>query len=153
MVVDGNRHWNLVLMGLLLFAAACGGENLTLPSEGEPAQIEIVEWVAQEGPVKSELPPLTVRVTDTQDRPVQGATVEFVLQDQDDDDDGATVNPPTGVTDANGQTSASIRLGTRVGPVTGEARVPVEEGREPVATQFQAMAYSANANALSMAEP
>jgi PKD repeat protein len=139
--VDGNRYWISLVIALPLFTA-CGGENLTLPSEGEPARIEIKAGNDQEGPVTSALQPLVVRVTDSQGRPVQGATVEFVVQE---DGGGGRVTPSEGLTDSAGQTSASITLGTRVGPLTGQARVPVEEGAAPVAAPFQAMAVSADA--------
>jgi PKD repeat protein len=141
--VDGNRYWISMLMSLPIFAA-CGGEDLTLPSEGEPAKIEIKAGNGQDGPVKSMLQPLVVRVTDTQGRPVESVTVEFVLQE---DGGGGTVTP-SGVTDPAGETRASITLGTRVGPLIGEARVPVEEGAVPLAAPFQVMATSADANGL-----
>lgn len=129
---------SFILAGLpLLFA--CGGDNLTLPSEGQPAHIEILDGDAQIGPVKSELDkPLLVKVTDSQGRPVEGVTVEFVLE-------GGLISPTTSATNARGEAQTSIELGTQVGTLTGQARVPVDEGRTPVAVRFTAIARPSDA--------
>ena len=86
-----------MLAGLPLLYAGCGGDSLTLPSEGAPAQIVIQAGSGQAGPVGTPLgDSLVALVTDAQDRPVPGATVEFVLTD---DRGGGTVTPasvPTG---------------------------------------------------------
>ena len=64
------------LTGLSFAAAACGGDNLTLPSQGQPAHIEISNGNRQTDRVSSQLPhPLIVLVTDSQGRPVEGVTV------------------------------------------------------------------------------
>jgi Bacterial cadherin-like domain/Bacterial Ig-like domain (group 1) len=134
-----------VVAGLSLLNAACGGDNLTLPSEGQPAHIEILEGNDQGAPVSTELAPLVVRVTDAQNRPVQGATVEFVLEQ---DGGGGTVNPPMQTTDAEGKASTTITLGTAVGQLSGEARVAVDEG-SPLAVAFTASAIPTGAASIS----
>src|SRR5215210_4792673 len=89
-VVNAFKLSTLAITGLLL-VFACGGDNLTLPSEGQPARIAIIDGSGQQGPVNSELgQQLLVKVTDTQGRPVPGATVEFVVQE---DRGGGTVIP------------------------------------------------------------
>jgi hypothetical protein len=114
----------LALAGLpLLFA--CGGDNLTLPSEGAPARIEILAGNGQEMPVQSTLAPLEFQVTDSQKRPVQGVTVDFILQE---DAGGASVDPASDVTDSDGKVSTTVTLGSRVGPLSGQARVALAEG-------------------------
>jgi PKD repeat protein len=146
-VVNGSKLWIFAMAGIPAVFAACGGDNLTLPSEGEPAHIEILAGNGQQAPVNSELPTeLLVRVTDTQNRPVPAATVEFVL---DEDGAGGSVSPATDTTDSKGEARASITLGTRVGAVTGRAQVPVDEGTTPVTTAFTATALSADANIIS----
>jgi VCBS repeat-containing protein len=147
-VVNGRKLWIFAMAGIPTVFAACGGDNLTLPSEGEPAHIEILAGNGQQAPVNSELPTdLLVRVTDTQNRPVQGATVEFVLQE---DGGGGVVTPTSATTGADGQAATSITLGTQVGPLTGQARVPVDEGDVPVVTEFVATALSADANRIAL---
>ena len=57
---------------------ACGGDDLTLPSEAMPADLEAVAGNGQQGPVGAELPdPITVRLTDARGRSVVGATIAF----------------------------------------------------------------------------
>jgi PKD repeat protein len=133
----------------LTLVYACGGDNLTLPSEGQPAHIEIVgDGNGQTGSINTPLPlPLTFLVTDLQNRPVPGAAVNFVLQE---DGNGGQVTPTSDTTDASGQVSTSITLGSRVGPLTGQAQVQVPEGSSPVEVGFTATAYSTGANTLSM---
>src|SRR6478672_1793324 len=91
------RTYSIALFVALPFiATACGGDSLTLPSEGQPAHIE-VQNSGQQGRVGTTLDqPLVVRVTDTQGRAVPGATVEFVLTE---DGGGGQVNPGSAVTD------------------------------------------------------
>ena len=140
------KKLSILVAGLPLAFAACGGDSLTLPSEGEPAHIEVVSPGLQ-GRVNSELPnQLIVRVTDTQDRPVQGATVEFALVE---DAGGGSVSP-TGTTDVDGRASASITLGTQVGQMTGNAQIPVDEGVTPVTTDFTVTVLPADANGIEL---
>jgi PKD repeat protein len=140
------KKLSVLVVGFPLAFAACGGDDLTLPSEGQPAHIEVVSTGLQ-GRVNSELEDqLLVRVTDSQDRPVQGATVEFALQE---DGGGGTVSP-TGTTDVAGQATASLLLGTRVGQMTGRAQVPVDEGSVPVTTDFTVTVLSADARGIAL---
>ena len=69
----------VVVAGLPL-VFACSDDNLTLPSEGAPARIELVSGDKQQDRVSSELDSLlVVKVSDSQGRPVAGVTVDFVL--------------------------------------------------------------------------
>jgi PKD domain/Bacterial Ig-like domain (group 3)/Bacterial Ig-like domain (group 1) len=137
----------LVLAGLPL-VFSCGGDNLTLPSEGAPAHIAISPNTdKQTAVVGSTLDSLEFLVTDTQNRPVPGVTVQFSLEE---DAGGATLDPVSGVTDSEGKTRTSLTLGTRVGPLTGQAQVPVPAGSTPVAVTFSATATSENASVISM---
>jgi hypothetical protein len=145
--VNAHRLSAWLVAGIPLLYAACGGEGLTLPSEGEPAHITVVRGDGQNGRVGTQLgQPLVVKVTDTQDRPVEGATVNFTF---DGDAAGSSTTPPSATTDVNGEASAIITLGTRVGPVTGHATVPVPEGTVPVSTPFTAMAVPETANGIA----
>ena len=137
----------LLVAGLPLASSDCGGDNLTLPSEGEPARIAVYDGGDQNGRVGSRLEEsLTVQVTDTRGRPVPGASVEFVLEDG----SGGTAFPASVMTSDSGLARTSITLGTQVGPVTGLARVPVEAGQTPIETQFAAIAHPADANGIFM---
>lgn len=101
----------------LLLAAACGGDDLVLPSEGSPAAIAVVQGDGQSGRVGETLAdPIVVLVTDTRDRPVVGVAVAFAFN-------GGTVAPDTVVTDENGRASVELRLGSGVGDAQGTARV------------------------------
>jgi PKD repeat protein len=132
--------------GLLLIGCN-GGDSLLLPSEGEPAAIEVVRGDGQSGRVGEPLAdPLVVEVTDTRNRPVEGATVTFELTSA---GPGADIVPDTATTDANGQANAQIILGTTVGRQTGEARLAVGAGSLPPKTTFTAMAVSENANSMA----
>lgn len=145
-MVIAKKLWPAVA-GIPLTLAACGGDNLTLPSEGRPAHIEVVSTDLQ-GQVNSELKDqLIVRVTDSKQDPVQGATVTFVLEE---DAGGGSVTPATGTTDNDGLATASVVLGTQAGQMTGRAEVPVEEGTVPVTTGFTVTVLSTDASRISM---
>jgi PKD repeat protein len=137
----------LAIVGLPL-VFACGGDNLTLPSEGAPAHIAVSPNTDnQTAVVGSTLDSLEFLVTDTQNRPVPGVTVQFSLED---DAGGATVDPVSGVTNSEGKTRTSVTLGTRVGRLTGQASVPVPAGSTPVAVAFSANATSESASVISI---
>jgi hypothetical protein len=143
--VNANKLSAWLVAGIPLVYAACGGDDITLPSEGEPASISMESGGGQQGRVGTQLDePLVVKVTDSQDRPVAGATVEFTF-----DDASADASPGSTTTDANGIASSTITLGTRVGPVNGQATVLVPEGTAPVSTAFTLMALPANANGIA----
>ena len=59
--------------------------------------------------------PVSVRVTDAQNRPVPGASVAFQVVS------GSATVPATGVTDANGIASAAVTAGQTAGPVVVRA--------------------------------
>jgi adhesin/invasin len=133
-------------LALPLVFAACGGDGLTLPPEGEAAHIVVIDGDDQSGRVGSVLgKPLLVRVTDTRDRPVAGATVNFSFASQ-----GAGVaTPASTTTDSDGRASSSLTLGSVPGTITGKAEVPVDAGITPVEAAFTATAVSDDANGIA----
>lgn len=131
-------------LATIAFLIGCGGEDLVLPSEGEPAEIVIVQGDNQNGRVGEVLAqPVVVEVTDGTGRPVAGARVVYELE-------GADPRPDTATTDGSGLASAEIVLGPDVGPATGEIRVVAPESPVEVQTSFSATALPANANGLSI---
>ena len=136
----------LTVAGLLL-AACKAGDGLLLPSEGEPAAIEVVRGDGQSGRVGEPLAdPLVVEVTDTRNRPVEGATVTFGLTSA---GPGADIVPHTATTDANGQANAQIVLGTTIGRQAGEASVVMDARTLAPRASFTATAVSENANSMA----
>ncbi|HEV7364985.1 MAG TPA: Ig-like domain-containing protein [Gemmatimonadales bacterium] len=137
----------VLVVGLPLLYAACGSDNLTLPGEGEPAHIAIVSGSPQGGRVSTQLTePLVVKVTDSKDRPVAGASVDFTF---DDAAAGGSMNPTSFVTGADGLASTAITLGDQVGDANGHATVPVPQGTVPVTIAFVVTALPDNANGIA----
>ena len=101
-------------------SAACGGSDLVLPDQTEPARIVAVSGTNQAGSIGSMLAePLVVRVTDSRDRPVSERKVAFEVISG----EGGSVNPDTAVTDADGRASVRWVLGESEGTQRVEAEV------------------------------
>lgn len=110
-------------MPLLLAAVSlrCSGDKLILPDEGDPANVVMISGNNQNGTVGLVLQDsVIVQVTDTKQRPVMGARVLFVLQNN---STGADLIPDTVTTDADGRARSRWILGTKSGLQTAEARV------------------------------
>jgi len=135
-----------VMVAGLPLVFACNDDNLTLPSEGSPARIEIVSGDKQHARVSSPLDSLIVKVSDSQNRAVAGVTVDFELVE----DRGGSLSPASAVTDAQGLAGTRITLGPQVGPLTGQARIHQAEGSTPIAVDFSATAVAADANGLTL---
>jgi adhesin/invasin len=120
---------------------SCGGDDLVLPSDGEPAAVSVVAGDQQSGRVGEMLAePVVVAVTDVGGLPVAGATVEIELA-------GVLDTIQTG---GDGRGSAELALGSSTGAVTGHVRVLAPEGPQPIQTTFTATALSASANGLTL---
>jgi PKD repeat protein len=134
-----------------LLLAACGGGDLSLPPEGQPATVTILDGNDQSGRVGEPLAlPLLIQVSDSRGEPVAGATVAFEFSSA---GPGAAVVPEQKTTNSAGQADAQLVLGTTVGRQTGQVRVvaPAPTGEEPVQASFSAMALSENANSMAAA--
>lgn len=141
----------VLLAGLTIVAggigSCSGGDGLLLPSEGEPATITVLRGDAQQGRVGEPLSdPLIFEVTDTRDRPVEGATVTFELTSA---APGAQVIPETATTDANGRADVQLVLGTRIGAQNGTARVMMADKKQVPQVAFSATALPENANIIA----
>src|SRR4051812_4365610 len=138
-------------MLFLTIVAACGkGDGLILPSEGQAAKITLVRGDGQSGRVGEPLTdPLTVQVTDSKDRPVEGAEVSFELTSS---GQGADLVPKSSNTDADGMASTRVVLGTTIGPQTGQAQVVMAAGVQAPATAFTVTALPENANGIAAVE-
>ncbi|MFL5493852.1 MAG: Ig-like domain-containing protein [Gemmatimonadales bacterium] len=137
----------LVLLPTLTCLLSCGGENLVLPSEGEPANLEVFQGNGQSGRVGSALAqPVGARVTDMQQRPVADVPVVLVLTG---DSAGADVVPDTADTDDDGVATFRVVLGTHLGPVAGEVRVVTPGPQRELTAPVTFTALSADANALA----
>ena len=109
---------------LAAFALAVPGcrDHLILPPESMPATLEPVSGDGQQGRIGQQLPnPLVVQVLDASGRPVAGAPIvfEFVSAVP-----NADILPDTVPTNASGQASARIVLGTNPGTQVVEAFLP-----------------------------
>jgi hypothetical protein len=125
--------------------AACGGDDLVLPGAGEPATITVVEGDGQSGRVGDPLAAAIVaEVTDAQGRPVVDAPVSFAFLAA----TGATVAPASAATGADGRAAFEVVLGTSVGPVSAEVRVPTAGGSQTLSATVSLTALSLDANEL-----
>jgi adhesin/invasin len=122
---------------------SCGGDDLVLPDQGEPAAINILQGNGASGRVGEALAePLIVEVLDGVDRPVAGATVVVELT-------GAVAEPDTLTTDQLGKGSAEITLGGEVGEESGAVRVIAPESPVEVEASFTVIAVASSANGLA----
>ena len=112
---------------LLLGVAACGGENLALPDQGQPTEITVVQGNRQNGTIGEPLADsLVVRVLDRFGDPVGGAEVTWTAEV------GGSVSPATNVTSADGQAGTQRVLGGDVGTYVTTAAIPgMESAPEP----------------------
>ena len=107
-----------LLLAVQLGLVGCGGDDLLLPSAGQPAKIAVVSGDGQTGTVGQPLEkPIVVAVTDPEDRPVEGIEVAFVVPA------GATIAPnDTVVTGADGKATVTYTLSTASGDQVVQAR-------------------------------
>lgn len=137
----------MAIVGLL--ASCGGGGDLLLPGAGEPATVTLIQGQDQNGRVGQVLPqPLIAAVADGAGRPVEGATVLFVLNSP---APGASIDPETTTTDADGRATASVVLGTTPGAQTGEVRALGGNGSPTATAPFALTALSEDANGIRVA--
>jgi adhesin/invasin len=105
-------------MGLLLVSGAsawlgCGGDDLTLPNEGEPAVVVRVRGDGQEGTIgQAVADSLVVEVRDRFGDPVGGIEVTWTAEN------GGGVEPVTATTSADGRAGTKRILGGQLGTYT-----------------------------------
>jgi len=145
MRVTRTLRWALMAATL----AGCGsGDSLLLPGAGEPASVTVLQGNGQNGRVGDTLPqPLVVAVADGDGRPVEGATVVFVLNDP---APGAALNPDTAKTGVDGTATAHVVLGSRPGPQTGEVRALGDQGTPTATAPFTLTAVPEGANGIKL---
>ena len=135
----------LVLLSAVL-AGCGGGSDLLLPGAGEPASVTLLQGDDQNGRVGEALPqPLVAAVADASGRPVEGATVVFVLNDP---APGAALDPDTGTTTSDGMATTRIVLGSRPGDQTGQVRALGGHGTPTATADFTLTALSEDANGI-----
>ena len=136
-----------LLLAVQLGLAGCGGDDLLLPSAGQPAKISVVSGDGQTGTVGQPLgEPIVVAVTDPENRPVEGVEVAFVVPA------GATIAPnDTVVTGADGRATVSYTLSTASGDQIVEARAKPAVPSSSLTTTFTAKAMPEPATALVLA--
>ncbi len=98
--------------------AGCGGDGLTLPDEGEPANLKMVRGDLQNGAVgEAAGDSLVVEVTDRFGTPIGNLEVSWVAEG------GGSVDPLHSITSANGRAGTTRILGTTPGTYTTVATV------------------------------
>ncbi|HKT60757.1 MAG TPA: Ig-like domain repeat protein [Gemmatimonadales bacterium] len=129
----------------LALLGACGGADLLLPGEGQPAAIQVVHGDGQSGRVGAALAaPVVALVTDGQGRPVDGVAVVFELPEGSD----ASVTPDTVLTGSDGQAAFHVTMGTRVGSLSAQVAVSAS-GAGTLTAPVTLAAVSADANGLA----
>src|SRR6185312_5219067 len=115
-MIRRSARWFSLLS--ILAIISCGGSDLTLPNEGQPAKLTVVRGDGQNGTVGQPLPDsLVIRVTDRFDNPVAGAEVTWSA------DNGGSVAPATSTTDADGRAATTRILGADPGTFPTRATV------------------------------
>jgi hypothetical protein len=135
------------VLAVLLLSACGGGSDLLLPGTGEPAAVTLLQGNGQNGRVGDALPqPLVAAVTDGAGRPVEGATVVFVLIDP---APGASLSPDTTTTAADGTATAQVVLGTTPGTQAGQVLALGGQGQPTATASFSLTALPENANGIT----
>jgi adhesin/invasin len=125
--------------------SACGGADLTLPSDARPSHIDIVTGNAQAGIAGSDLSlPLVVKVTDDLGRSVGGQPVQFTVQSGEGHVDPATVS-----TDSGGRASTTWTLGSNAGTQQVEARAVGGAAPDGLTATFSAFAVAGSGSLLT----
>jgi len=105
---------------LLLALGACGSGDLTLPNEGQPADVVVFSGNGQTGTILESPPqPLVVRVTDRFGNPVAGVPIEWSATG------GGDVRPASAVTDTDGRAATQRILGSEPGDYATTAMASV----------------------------
>lgn len=129
-----------LLLGTFLLLAHCGGDNLTLPSETAPANLELLDGNNQSGAAGEPLAlPLVVKVTDRRGLPAPSQRVAFLVATE---APGALVVPDTAETAGDGRAQALWTLGGVSGVQSVVARVV---GLDGVEVRFDAVVGSSGA--------
>src|SRR6476659_9617400 len=101
---------HLPILLFLLLAAACGGDNLVLPDEGQAAKVNRISGDQQTGTILAAVPDsLVVQVLDRFNNPVPGVAVSWSAQG------GGDVSPASVVTGTDGRAATERTLGEEVG--------------------------------------
>jgi hypothetical protein len=138
---------NLALPALLVATWSCGGDDLVLPDQ-PPGTLEVVQGNGQQGSTGVALAnPLILRLTDEEGTGIPNRTVVWTASSG-----SGSINPSTGMTDADGFASAEWTLGPLPGVQRVSAQVPdigavtftarnTDEGpgEEPVAARVEAV--------------
>jgi len=126
----------LLPLAFLALAAGCGGGGLVLPAEGAAAKIVIVRGDGQGGAVGAVLPEsLVVRVTDSNNRPVQNQGVTFAVAAG-----GGSVAPASATTNSDGVAGTRWTLGPTAGPQRATATATGSGAPANVSIAFTATA-------------
>jgi Bacterial Ig domain/Bacterial Ig-like domain (group 1) len=128
---------------LAALTASCGGD-VTLPDPGEAAELELVDGDEQIAPAGTALAePVTVRVLDTEERPVTNQEVTFSIVSG-----GGSVEPQTVTTDADGIAAATWTLGPNAGTQELRARTIQGGSGTPLDVSFTATALAGTGSVL-----
>jgi hypothetical protein len=112
-------HLVIAVLGWAL--SGCGASDLVLPGQGSPIELVVVSGNDQEATVGDRLPdPLVVGARDGAGNPV--AEVQLVFRFRDEFPD-AEIEPAERETDANGQASVRVKVGSTAGSTTVEATI------------------------------
>ena len=126
----------LFLLSSSVAAVACGGDNLLLPADGDPAKIAVNAGDEQSAGVGQPLDlPLSAKVTDPGGRPVQGAQVVFLPPAG-----GVVVPGDTVRTNEQGLAEVTYTLSTTAGEQIVEARAPAIASATDASVGFHIMA-------------
>ncbi len=137
----------LLLLASQLGPVACGGDNLLLPSSGQPSRIEVVSGNGQIGTVGQPLGnPLVVLVTDPENRPVPEVEVAFIAPA-----DAELTPNDTVLTGPDGKATVGYKLATVSGEQTIEARAEPVVLSASLTTTFSQTAEPESATQLVMA--
>jgi PKD repeat protein len=146
-VPPGPVPFTLLALFLGLLPGCGAGDGIVLPGDAEPAAIVVLRGDGQRGRVGERLnDPVVVQVTDSRGRVVEGARVAFDFSSA---APGAAVVPEEETTNSDGVADAVLVLGRTIGQQTGQARLVLGEGREPIQAPFSAMALPENANTMA----
>lgn len=129
-----GRHVRLLLPMCSTVVLSCGGGDLTLPNEGQPATIQVVRGNGQNGTIGQPLADsLVVRVRDRFGDPVPGIGVTWTAED------GGEVDPATSTTGADGMAATQRILGAQPGTYSTVA-VAAQLPEDPVVFTTTAVA-------------